>query len=82
MKRTFVMAVAVLFSTATMAQTGTRKMTKDKMQKDSMQQMMGKDSLYTGSDSTMNGKYKMNKKNKMKMKSKTKMPIDSTSTMK
>ena len=85
MKKTFVMAAAMLFTIATIAQPGTRKTTKNRNQADSTQ-TMGKDSLSmsSDSDSSSNGKYRSNKKNKMnkanktnKMKSKSKMSKDS-----
>ena len=85
MKKTFVMAAAIIFSIATIAQPGTRQKTKNRKQPDSTQ-LMGKDSLYmsSDSDSTSNGRYRSNKKNKMnkankanKMKSRSRMAKDS-----
>lgn len=75
MKQVFVMAVALLLSAASMAQTTQRKpMKKNKMSMDSTHKMhdgMGQDSM---------NMHKNNSK-KMKMKSKSKMPVDSTSTI-
>ncbi len=80
MKKLFVMAVAVLFSAASMAQTTQKKpMKKNKMSMDSTHSMhngMGTDSLSMNKNHS--GKWDSKKS---KMKSKSKMSVDSSGSM-
>lgn len=75
MKKTLVMAIALMFSIASMAQTEKKPMKKNKMNTDSTHMMhhnMSKDSMNMNKNSSK----------KMKMKSKsTKMPVDSANNM-